>query len=84
MKPVNIWPFQEISTRNCVHSRVTFLGKRKALSKVRVYCDKRPLAQQMRYDDPLNSIVIQRVLNCSSWASPSCRGCLDFETDIDA
>lgn len=81
---VHGWPYEEKSTRNCVHCKVCLVkGKRKAYCdhahlSLRAYTDHNP-----NYDDigryALSLVTVNR---CPTWASSVCIDCPLFEHDI--
>ena len=78
------WPFDEKSTRNCIHCKVYSQNHRKKacceynyLSE-KVFTDKNPdYGNIYKY-----GLTLQTVVRCPAWASSACRDCPLFEHDI--
>ncbi len=72
------WPFEEKSTRNCLHCKTTL-----ANGAAKAYCSQgRRLSTIKRRGNKLYGISLLRVLSSATWASPTCRDCPLFEHDI--
>jgi len=71
------WPFEERSTRNCVHCKTKIFQDRP-----RVYCSKGlPLTKRCSEGDPDYSMSLPRVLVTAHFLSEACESCLYFEHD---
>jgi len=72
------WPYNERSTRNCVHCRVCLTPRRwrPGETEERVYCG---VGKKLgKYRNPL----LRRVLKTATWITPVCRDCIMFDHDV--
>jgi len=71
------WPFEEISTRNCIFCKTKMFQGR-----ARAYCSKGlPLTEIRCLGDPDYSISLKRVLATAHFTSKACGACPYFEHD---
>jgi len=68
------WPFNERSTRNCIHCKTVVID-----GIARAYCSKgKPLSLTKQ------TMSLKAVLTRAIWVSGSCRHCHLFEHDVES
>jgi len=72
-----VWPFEERSTRNCIHCRTCVVPRpwHPGQTQERVYCNA---GKKLT---PYKLPLLSRVLKTATWISPACRDCIMFEHD---
>jgi len=73
MQNKRMWPFHEISTRNCVHAKVVTIK-----GQPRVICDLRKPLTNHDYTS------LKTVNITARFVSSNCGRCLEFEHDVEA